>query len=125
VIAPVRIELKPTRERRAGVSVACMITTRFSLSPDHKSQGEFSREVVETRSANRTATKYKSEWLKEYRSLVASGWAREFQKVQIVARDNDWNEQDRLKQFGQTKERVASQYRVTLDDLQEILEATD
>lgn len=125
VVAPVTIELKQTNERPAGGSIACMITTRFSLSPEQHSEGEFSREVVETRSGQRTMHKYKTEWLKEFRSLVASAWAREFQKVQIMARDNDWSEQYRIQQFGQAKERVASQLRVAVDELQEILESTD
>jgi hypothetical protein len=98
----------------------------FQFRPEARG-GECWREITQSRRGFKIRKHYQfSEWTREFRSQVSAGWVHAFQKLEQEARQRSHaSESDRQERFKAAKGVVADRFKISVDELNDILEATD
>jgi hypothetical protein len=117
-----------SEENRVHVHARSVIWKRvFQFLPDGHGGGECWREVTESRSGETARHHFDhSEWTKYFRSVVVARWTEAVQKHNEELRDEPQSTvAERQKKLTERKAGVAAILKITSEELEEIVEATD
>ncbi len=110
----------------APTSNSAMWRSLFQFTPE-SSGGECWREITESRSGETTRKHFqKSEWNQRFRSDVSAAWFQTFEKYTREMKQASYlSPIDKTEELDRYKKRVAGEFQITVDELSEILEATE
>jgi hypothetical protein len=122
----IAIAAKPRESNRIPEKGSSTWTILFRYAPDGRNSGEFWREVTDLRSGEKSRVDFPlSEFLPSFRKTVMDRWLIEFKQHEAYVASAQPDREAKLSDLYEHKIDTAGFFRITLDELQEILESTE